>query len=212
MLVDGERCRCQLLQVEVLRFLDRDTDELDGPTFKCPGGLVARSDCVTAIVADAESVARQGELANLCAHWTFRHNFLVDVELRLAHGLVVWSGTLPDELHPERVFTRLEFRGDELLFRLDAEEVVNVLQLLVGDEQRVTTEARSVGENYSRAIGIGDLDIGEDLVRTSAHVDGRTFRNRRGSRIVDVPLARWFFGWSRSAEDCHRIAVVERQH
>ena len=50
-----------------------------------------------------------------------------------------------------------------MLLRFDAQEVVNVVQLVVLDEQRVPAKARAVGEDDAGAIRIGDLDIGENL-------------------------------------------------
>jgi hypothetical protein len=52
-----------------------------------------------------------------------------------------------------------KLRRHELLFWLDAKEVVDVVKLLVLDEQRVAAEARAVGENNARTIRIGDLDV-----------------------------------------------------
>ena len=62
-------------------------------------------------------------------------------------------------------------------------------------------------------FGVGDLDVGEDLVRAAAHVDRHAFRHRRRVRIVDVRVARRFFGWAARSRACSRgAAVVERQH
>ena len=107
----------------------------------------------------------------------------------------------------------LQLGRDELLLRLDAEEVVDVVQLLVLDEQRVAAEARTVREDHAGAVGVGDLDVGEDLVRPAAHVDGHAFRNRgrvrdsrctaRGAASSDGPL---------DGEDFHCGAIVKRQH
>ena len=98
---------------------------------------------------DAEAIARQRELAHLCAHRSLSHDLLIDIELRFAHGLAVLAGALPDELHAERIFARLQLAGDELLLRLDAEEVLHIVQLLVLHEQGVTAEARTMGEDYA---------------------------------------------------------------
>ena len=40
----------------------------------------------------------------------------------------------------------------ELLLRLDAEEVVDVVQLVILDEERVAAEARTVGEDHAGRV------------------------------------------------------------
>jgi hypothetical protein len=66
---------------------------------------------------------------------------------------VVLADTLLRELRTERILAGLKLLRDELLFRLDAQEVVDVIQLLVLDKQRMTAEARAVGKNDAGAIG-----------------------------------------------------------
>ena len=80
-------------------------------------------------------------LPDLRAHRTLGHDLVVHVQLGRADGLVVLPGLLSRELHAERVLAGLQLRTDELLLRRDAEEVVDVVQLLVLDEQRVPAEA-----------------------------------------------------------------------
>lgn len=161
-LVDGEGCRCRLLQVEVLRLLGGDADAEDRPTLKRAWGSVGITHGVAAVVANTKAVARQRELANLRAHWSFGHDLVVYVEFGLALGFLELTGTLPDKFHAEGVFAGLKVRRDECLFGLEAEEIVNVIQLLILDEERMTAEARAVGKNYARAARIGDLDVGEE--------------------------------------------------
>ena len=136
----------------ILRLLDRDPDALDRSAMELSRRLVLLADGVAAVVADAEPVARQRELARLRLHRAFGDDLVVDVETGLPERLVVRAGPLADELHAERVLAGLQdFRRDELLLRLDAEEVVDVVELVVLDEQRVTAEARAVGEDARRA-------------------------------------------------------------
>jgi hypothetical protein len=73
---------------------------------------------------------------------------------------------------------RLELRRHELLLGLDAEEIVNVVHLLILDEQSVAAEARAVGEDNAGAIGLLDLDVGKNLVRAATDIDSDTFRHR----------------------------------
>jgi hypothetical protein len=72
--------------------------------------------------------------------------------------------------------------------RRNAEEVIDVVEFVVLDEQRVSAEARAVGEDDAAGICIGDLDIGEDLVGTSPHADGDAFRNRSCARIIELTV------------------------
>jgi hypothetical protein len=67
--------------------------------------------------------------------------------------------------------------------------VCATVQFLVFDEERMAAEPRAVSENRARRIRIGDLDVGEYLIRPIAYVDGNAFRDRRSARIIDVPLA-----------------------
>src|SRR5262245_57184370 len=124
---------------------------------------------VAAVEADAEAIAAKREVTDLCPHWTFHDHFSVDVELGGAERLAVLSGLFPDELHPQRMLARSERWRDELLFRFDAEEVIDVVQLAILDEERVAAEAGAMRENHAAGIG-GDVDVGDDLVRPATDI------------------------------------------
>src|SRR5262249_45420985 len=118
------------------------------------------------------------EFADLRPHVPLRHGLVVDVERGFAERLAVLAGLLAHELHAQRVLSRRELARDELLLWLDPEEVVDVIQLLVLDEQRVAAKPRSVREDDARAVAFRDLDVGDDLVRPAPYVHGDALRDR----------------------------------
>jgi len=124
----------------------------------------------------------------------------------------VFASLLSDELHPQRVLAGFEFARDEPLFRLDAKEVVDVVESRVLDEQRMAAESGTLGENDAGAVRIGDLHVGEDLVRTPSDVDSDAFRDRSGAGIVNVSLAGSFFRRTLKAKDFQGCAIIQRQH
>src|SRR5262245_43240190 len=132
------KCRCgELFEVQVLLLLDGHGDAEDLAALELPGRLVVLADRIAAVEADAETVAGQRELARLGLHRPLGGQFVVDIEAGLADRLHVRTGLLARELHAEREFSRLELLGDELLLRLDAEEVRDVVELPVLDEERM---------------------------------------------------------------------------
>src|ERR1035438_9984504 len=86
------------LEVEILGFLDGNADAEDRPAVELPRRFVFLGDGVAAVVADAEAVTREGELAHLRAHRTFRHDLVVHIELGGAQRLMIRAGFLPGEL------------------------------------------------------------------------------------------------------------------
>src|SRR5262245_19829580 len=184
-------CKCrrgELLEVEILFLLDSDCDAQDLPALELAGRLVVLADRVAAVEADAEAVAGQRELARLSLHRPFGGQLVVDIEAGFADGLHVRTGLLAREFHTEREFARLELLGDELLFRLDAEKVRDVVELPVLDEERVPADARAVGEDDARAVRFLDFDVGDDLEGASARIDRDALGHWRGAGIVDIAL------------------------
>jgi hypothetical protein len=51
------------------------------------------------------------------------------------------------------------------------------MQPAIFDEECMAAESGAVRENHARRIGIRDLDIGNDLVRTAPDADRDAFRN-----------------------------------
>src|SRR5215472_12445362 len=96
-----------LLEVEVLRLLDRDSDEQDLPALEAARRLVLLAHRVGAVGADAEAAA-EAELARLRPHRALGDELVVDVELRGAHRLAVLARLFPDELDSDRVLARLQ--------------------------------------------------------------------------------------------------------
>src|SRR5262249_4101702 len=117
-----------------------------------------------------------------------------------------------DELHPEDVFTWLKFLGGyEVLFRLDAEEVVNVVQLLVLEEERVPPKARAVREDHAGGVRVGDFDVGQDLERAPADADGYAFRPRRRVWVVEVTIANRLIAGTLDREELRCRPIIQRQ-
>ena len=145
-LVSGKSALRFFLEVEVLCLFSGDADAKDPAALELTGRCIQTADWVTALVPDALPPA-QSKLAGLGPHRPFRNHLVVDIELGRAKGLVVLPRFLPDELHAQRVLAGLECGRDKLLLWLDAEEIVDVVELLVLDEQRVTAEARTHLEN-----------------------------------------------------------------
>ena len=118
-------------QVFIRRLFDRDADALDRSAAERAGRLVFLADSVTAVVADAKPVTGQGELGRLRLHRAFGSDLVVDVELHRAQRLLVGAGAGACELHAERVLAGLQFLArNEVLLGFDAQEVVNVVQLV----------------------------------------------------------------------------------
>ena len=69
-------------------------------------------------------------------HGTFGDDLVVHVELGRAQRLVVGTRSRAVELHAERVLAGLQIdRRDELLLRLDAQEIIDVVELVILDEE-----------------------------------------------------------------------------
>ena len=113
-------------------------------------------------------------------------DLVVHVQPRRPVRLAVLAARLLRELHAEHVAAGLEPVGYEVLLGRDAEEVVDVVQPLVLQEQRVAAEARAVGEDHALGVRARQLDLGEDLVRAPADVHGRRLRDLGGAGVVDV--------------------------
>src|SRR5262245_59864006 len=89
--------------IEVRRLVHGDFDELDRSTLEPCRGLVLLAHGFTAVVADAQTVASQRELAQLRLKRAFGDDPAVDVEPGLAEVLLVLAFALADELHAEDV-------------------------------------------------------------------------------------------------------------
>src|SRR5579872_6375106 len=127
--------------------------------------LVFGTDRVATVVTDAESITRERELARLRLHRALGNDLVVDVQLHRAQRFLVRTGARTGELHAKRVLAWLQFnRRDELLLGLDAKEVVDVVELVVLDKQRMPAEARAVRKDHAAGIRVGDFDIGKYLV------------------------------------------------
>src|SRR5262245_61694230 len=193
MSVDREGRVREFLEIEVLLLLDGDPDGEDRAALELARRFVFLAHRIAAVATDAQAITGQRELAELGLQVALRNDLFVDIERGLAERLAMRAGFLANELHAERVLARLELGRDELLLRLDAEEVVDVVQLLILDEQRMAAEARAVGKDDARAVRVLDLHIGDDLVGAAAHIDGDGLWYRRRPRIVDVAFARRLF-------------------
>jgi hypothetical protein len=109
-------------------------------------------DGVAAVVADAQPLPAEREVAGHGAQLAVGHDLVVDVELERPVGLVVLAHALLGELHPHDVAARAGRRGREAGLGRDAEEVVGVGQGAVLDEQRVPAEPRPVGEDHPLGV------------------------------------------------------------
>src|SRR5262245_43139362 len=58
------------LQIEILRFFDSDTDEVDFSSFERTRRLVFLAYRIAAVITDTQAIAGQGEFARLCPHRT----------------------------------------------------------------------------------------------------------------------------------------------
>src|SRR5262249_11102605 len=133
------------VQIDVRAQVHRNAE--DRATFESARRLVFLAHGIPAVVADAEAIARQRELARLRAHAAFRYGLVVHIQSRLAKRLSFRTSFLPDEFHAERVLARLEFCRDKLLLRLDPEKIVNVVQLAIFEEEAVAAKSRAVRED-----------------------------------------------------------------
>ena len=95
---------------------------------------------VGAVVADAQTLATQREVAHHGSDLFLGHQLIVDVELERPDALAVLTDLLFRELDADDVLAgRRRRRRDPVLGR-DAEEVVDVRDLAVLDQQCVTAE------------------------------------------------------------------------
>src|SRR5262249_30230589 len=155
---------------------------------------------------------RKRELAQLGLHRALGHDLVVDVELHPTEVLLELARGFADELHPEDVFTWLKFLGgDKVLFRFDAEEVVNVVQLLVLEEERVPPKARAMREDHADGVRVGDFDVGQDLERAPADADGYAFRHWRRVWVVEVTFANRLIAGTLDREELRCRPIIQRQ-
>src|SRR5262245_17329547 len=127
------------VDVRVIAYVEDDLHDLAAPPFELR--RVLRADGVAAVVPDAEAFAAERVERGDRADLALGEHFVVDVQLRGADRLVVFSEPLLGELDAHRVPARPRRRPGEALLRRDAEEVEDVGQRAVVDEQRVATEA-----------------------------------------------------------------------
>src|SRR5262245_20314216 len=164
--VAGHRRGGFLLEIEVDLFADVDPDAEDSAVGELVGRLILVADLVLAVIADADAVAAKREMPRLGLPRRFGNDLIVDVQLRLADRFAVRPALVAHERRAEHVLARRQSLGHELLFRLDAEEVVDVVEPAILDEQRMAAEARTVREDDAVRIR-ACRHIGEDLVRAT---------------------------------------------
>src|SRR5262249_50528764 len=188
-----------------------DPDPQGLPALEAAGGLVFLAHRIGAVVADAQTVPSERELAGLGLQRPLCDDLVVDVELRGADRLAVLARLLARELHPKGVLAGLDVSlRDKLLLGLDAEEVVDVMQLPALHEKRVAAEAGSVREDDARGVRIADLDVRQNLVRAAADVRPHPLGYAGRVRVIKVALADRFLGGSVDGEKLDRGAIVER--
>src|SRR5262249_53518626 len=148
-LVARHRCRGHALEVQIDLLAHVNADAKDRAAGKRSGTLVFLAYPVRAVVADAQPVAAEREMARLGPHRTLGNNLVIDIELRFAERLTVLARLFSNESHAKRVLTRSELFGNKLLLRLDSEEIIDVVQLLIFDKQRVAAETRAMREDHA---------------------------------------------------------------
>src|ERR1700759_303197 len=128
---------------------DAHLDLADLTTAEGERRLVLLAHRVTAVATHAQALATQREVGWLRADLLLGDDPIVDVELGRPVGGVALVDGLLVELHTGHGLAGLQAVGDELLLGRDADEVVDVVELAVLDEQGVTAEPRSLGEDHS---------------------------------------------------------------
>src|SRR5690349_2133690 len=147
LLVARQRGRDVALDVDVDVVRDVEHHLVDAPTGPLESGLVLGAHRIPAVIADAQSLTAQREVARLGAQWRRGHLPIVDVQLGGAMELAVLPDALLDELDAHDVTAGVWRRSRETGLGWDAQEVVGVGQGAVLDEQGVTAETRPVGED-----------------------------------------------------------------
>src|SRR5215510_7944317 len=149
-LIPAHRRRRFLLKVLIGGLLDGDADTLNCSALKFCWRLIFLAHGVGAVIANTKSIACQRELTELRPNRSFRHHLVVNVKSHLAEVLSILAFTLADKFHAERLFAGLEcVRRDKVLLGRNAEKVINVVQLAILNEQRVSAEARAVREDHT---------------------------------------------------------------
>ena len=191
-----------------------DLDTPNAPAGERVGRRVLGADRRAGVAPDRQAFTTERVVARLGAHRALGDELVVDVQLGGAVRLVVVADRLLDELHAEHALADGDTFADELLLGRHADEAVDVVQLAVLHEQGVTAEPRAVGEQHAVGVGVGDLDLGEDLERTAADVRSRTLRQFGGVRVEHehVLALRWSTGARRggSRAECGRRAAARR--
>ena len=207
------------LDVDVGVIRDVEDDLLDLAVRELePRARVHARDGIRRVVADAQALAAQREVAHHGADLLLGDLLVVDVELERPDALAVLAHPLLRELDADDVLAGCRRRRLDAILRRDAEEVVGVGDRAVLDEQRVAAEPRAVGEDD--ALGRrGEVDLGEDLVRDVVHVRRGPLGHLRRARVVDELTAR-----RHRLVELHRderlevlrvaddLQVVQRQH
>src|SRR5262245_16151416 len=96
--VAGERPGGLGFEVKIRLPAHVDPHPKDGAANERTRRLVVLADVVPAVTADAETVSRQRELADLGPHRALRDDLVVDVQFRGPDRLAVLPGRLADEL------------------------------------------------------------------------------------------------------------------
>ena len=75
----------------------------------------------------------------------------------------------------------------------------------------MASKARSVGEDNTGALRIGDLDVGDNFVRPSSYINCNRFGDGSCMGIIGINLTRGFLGWPINADLLQGGAVIQRQ-
>src|SRR5262245_51412309 len=98
-------CKQVLFEIDVRVLRNVEVNFVNRAASEVEAWLVQARDCVTAVVADAETLTAEGE-AHLRADRAARDFLVIDVKLRRAVRLMVLAHLLLDELNANDVTTR----------------------------------------------------------------------------------------------------------
>src|SRR5262249_36264693 len=162
-----------------------------------------------ALLPDVQALAGERELGRLGSDPPLTDGLVADVErqgaLRRSGISFLLERRGEDDTAEWDIFGRL----DHLL--LEANVVVDVLELAVLDVQRVATEARPLGEEHTaRLLGV-DCHLDSDGVRAVPDVRRDRLGYLRAAGVIDVALARLRQLRPLGEDDLDRVACLERK-
>ena len=184
------------------------------PPVKANGGAVLLRDRVGAVPADGQALAAEREVAGLGLPLALGDGEVVDVQRGRADGLAVLAVALLRELHRRaRGCPTSSSSGETSCCSGGMPRKLLTYQSLRSLRKSVWPPNRApLAMSTPSRVGVGDLDLGQDLERPAPDLRRRELRHRRGVGVVAVDAALRDLGHRHLLDQVRERPVVERQH